>query len=74
MASHVIESIGNSPFGGVAHAFHAARERLAAYRAEQAHRSLIARELAAYSDRDLCDLGISRSDVPAIVNGSYRRY
>ena len=31
------------------------------------------RELAALSDRELWDLGLGRSDLPAIANGAYRR-
>ena len=30
-------------------------------------------ELAAFSDRDLSDLGLGRSDLQAIINGTYRR-
>jgi uncharacterized protein YjiS (DUF1127 family) len=29
--------------------------------------------LLAFSDRDLWDLGLSRSDIPGIMNGTYRR-
>ncbi len=30
-------------------------------------------ELAAMSDPELCDIGINRSDIPAVVSGTYRR-
>ena len=30
-------------------------------------------ELAAFSDRELWDLGLGRSDLQAIINGTYRR-
>jgi uncharacterized protein YjiS (DUF1127 family) len=36
-------------------------------------RELVLRELSSLSDRDLADVGLSRSDVPAIVRGMYRR-
>ena len=36
-------------------------------------RELVLRELSSLGDRDLADIGLSRSDVPAIVQGMYRR-
>ena len=36
-------------------------------------RELVLRELHSLGDRDLADIGLSRSDVPAIVRGMYRR-
>lgn len=30
------------------------------------------RELGAFSDRELADLGISRSDIPEVVRGHHR--
>jgi uncharacterized protein YjiS (DUF1127 family) len=36
-------------------------------------RARIARELLSCSNRELFDLGISRGDIPAIINGTYRR-
>jgi uncharacterized protein YjiS (DUF1127 family) len=30
-------------------------------------------ELAAFNDRELWDLGLGRSDLQAIINGTYRR-
>ena len=35
-------------------------------------RELVLRELHSLGDRDLADIGLSRSDVPAIVRGMYR--
>jgi uncharacterized protein YjiS (DUF1127 family) len=32
-----------------------------------------AAQLSRFSDRDLWDLGLSRSDLPSIADGSYRR-
>jgi uncharacterized protein YjiS (DUF1127 family) len=43
-------------------------------RAEQARqRRQIANELSMYSDRELQELGFSRSDIPSIAAGHYRR-
>ena len=43
-------------------------------RAEQGRqRRQIANELGMYSDRELQELGFSRSDIPAIAAGHYRR-
>ena len=36
-------------------------------------RELVMRELASLSDRDLRDLGLTQSDIPAVVRGMYRR-
>jgi uncharacterized protein YjiS (DUF1127 family) len=36
-------------------------------------RRQIANELAMYTDRELQELGFSRSDIPSIAAGSYRR-
>jgi uncharacterized protein YjiS (DUF1127 family) len=49
------------------------RTRFAAWRAERRRRDRLARELALLTDRDLTDLGVGRADIPAIVNGTYRR-
>jgi uncharacterized protein YjiS (DUF1127 family) len=37
-------------------------------------RARMAQELQSYSNRELFDLGISSADIPAVINGSYRRY
>jgi uncharacterized protein YjiS (DUF1127 family) len=47
--------------------------KFAAFRAAQAERSKISRELNMYSDRDLLELGLSRGDIPAVASGTYRR-
>jgi len=44
-----------------------------AWRTERQRRLKLVRELSAYSDRDLLELGFSRHDFPAIINGRYRR-
>ena len=44
-----------------------------ARRAERRERRQIVRELSTYTDRELLDLGFSRADFPAILNGTYRR-
>lgn len=43
------------------------------YMARRRKRDQILRELSAYTDRELADLGFCRSDIPAVANGSYRR-
>ena len=49
------------------------KTRFAAWRAGRRERARIARELLSYTDRELFDLGIGRGDIPAIINGTYRR-
>lgn len=44
-------------------------ENLAAQRARRAKAAQIERELSAYSDRDLDDIRVARSDIPAIARG-----
>jgi len=36
-------------------------------------RRRIERELGTYSDRELAELGITRTDIPAIARGEFRR-
>lgn len=73
MASHVIASTGSSLFAQAAQAWAGFTARFAARRAEAAMRRRIARELSTYTDRDLRDLGVSRDNIPDIVNGTFRR-
>src|SRR5436305_1962852 len=47
--------------------------RLRARRDEQRSRRQTVRELNVYTDRELLDLGFSRADFPAILDGTYRR-
>jgi uncharacterized protein YjiS (DUF1127 family) len=48
-------------------------QKYKAWRTERQRRLKLVRELSAYSDRDLLELGFSRHDFPAIINGTYRR-
>ena len=43
------------------------------YTARRRERAQIIRELGAYTDRELAELGFYRQDIPAIANGTYRR-
>ncbi|MDA8248661.1 MAG: DUF1127 domain-containing protein [Rhodospirillales bacterium] len=71
MASHVM----NSAAGLIAADRPVSlKTRFLAWRERRRERARIARELATYTDRELLDLGISRTDIPAIINGTYRRY
>jgi uncharacterized protein YjiS (DUF1127 family) len=47
--------------------------RLDAWLVRRRERAELVRTLRLMGDRDLRDLGISRADVPAIVEGVYRR-
>jgi uncharacterized protein YjiS (DUF1127 family) len=47
--------------------------RLGAYLAARRARNLELRELYRFSDRELWDVGLSRSDILAIEKGVYRR-
>jgi uncharacterized protein YjiS (DUF1127 family) len=47
--------------------------KVMAWRIVQQRRHKLVRELSAYNDRDLLDLGFSRADFPAIINGTYQR-
>ena len=44
-----------------------------AWRTERQRRRQLIRELDAMTDRDLLDLGFSRYDFEAIINGTYQR-
>jgi uncharacterized protein YjiS (DUF1127 family) len=69
MASHVLGSttgVLRAPLSDL-------RQRLRNWRAQRQYQAQIARELAAYSARDLSDLGIAKGDIPAIVRASFRR-
>ena len=43
------------------------------WRVQRQRRLKVVRQLSAYTDRDLLDLGFSRHDFPAIINGTYQR-
>ena len=44
-----------------------------AFRETRRERGRIVRELSAYSDRDLAELGLFRHDIHAVAAGTYRR-
>jgi uncharacterized protein YjiS (DUF1127 family) len=44
-----------------------------AWRSERQRRRQLIRELDSMTDRDLLDLGFSRYDFAAIINGTYQR-
>lgn len=71
MASHVL-----TPTGSLAAAEQrtSLKARFLAWRERRRERARIARELLSYTDRELFDLGISRADIPAILDGTYKRY
>ena len=73
--AHSMASFG-SPVGasGLAHNFAALfGSRFSARRSQMIERARIRRELDSYSDRELRDLGISRSDIEAVANGRFAR-
>jgi uncharacterized protein YjiS (DUF1127 family) len=47
--------------------------RIVAYLVSRRRRIQDAEVLHSFSDRDLWDLGLSRSDIPGIISGAYRR-
>ena len=73
MASQVFDTAADTIWAQFALAVAARRQRFAAWREKRAYRARITRELNTYTDRELFDLGIQRADIPAVVNGTYRR-
>jgi uncharacterized protein YjiS (DUF1127 family) len=73
MASQVLDNATESLWAQVGHAVAERRERFAAWRAKRAYRARIAMELNSYTDRELFDLGIQRADIPAVLNGTFKR-
>ena len=55
--------------GRLAHLFAA----LAEWNRERLRRKTVAAELATMNEAELRDIGISRADFPAIIDGSFRR-
>jgi uncharacterized protein YjiS (DUF1127 family) len=72
MASHVIDTTTTTAHDA-ASMWAETKHRFSAWRRQRASRARIARELATYTDRELFDLGITRADIPAVINGTYRR-
>jgi uncharacterized protein YjiS (DUF1127 family) len=73
MASQVLDTVTDTVWAQFVHAVTERRQRFAAWRAKRAYRARIARELNSYTDRELVDLGIQRADIPAVLNGTFRR-
>jgi uncharacterized protein YjiS (DUF1127 family) len=73
MASHVIDIIGSSLCARLWQGWRRLRERFTDRRATNAKRRQIARELAAHNDRELFDLGITRANIPQILDGTFSR-
>jgi uncharacterized protein YjiS (DUF1127 family) len=73
MASHVLNNSHVSVWAQLSHAVAERRARFSAWQGRRAYRARIARELYTYSERELFDLGIQRADIPAILNGSFKR-
>ena len=72
MATHVLDHVAGG-FGSLAERWAERRQRFLAWREKRRERARIARELLSYTDRELFDLGISRGDIPAILDGTFRR-
>jgi uncharacterized protein YjiS (DUF1127 family) len=73
MASQAIDTVNDTIWAQFGAAITERRQRLVAWQAKRAYRSRIARELNSYTDRELFDLGIQRADIPAVLNGTFRR-
>lgn len=73
MASSVFDVAHPTIWAQFAHAVADRRQRFGAWREKRAYRARITRELHSYTDRELFDLGIQRADIPAVVNGTFRR-
>ncbi len=74
----ILTSITSSaaPFPGRA-ALRAKRDRMVRHwyrsRARRQRIARFTRELQAYTNRELSELGLDRSDIPAVARGTYRR-
>jgi len=73
MASQVFDTTTVSLWTQLTDTLADRRARFSAWQAKRAYRARIARELNTCTDRELWDLGFERHDIPAVVNGSYRR-
>ncbi len=73
MASQVFDTAPETVWTQLVHAVTERRQRFGAWREKRAYRARIARELSTYTDRELFDLGIQRADIPAVLNGTFRR-
>ncbi len=73
MASQVYDIATDTLWAQFARGVAVRRQLFAAWREKRAYRARITRELLTYTDRELFDLGIQRADIPAVVNGTFRR-
>ncbi len=73
MGSHVLHDAAGFAPGSVAGRWTKLSRRIADWRERRRRRAQITRELLSYTDRELFDLGITRGDIPAVINGTYRR-
>ena len=73
MASHVLTSNAGSPAESATDRRVSLKQRFLAWCEQRRRRAQVARELLTYTDRELFDLGISRGDIPAIIDGTFRR-
>ena len=73
MATHALNMTHQSVWDQFARAATTLNRRFAAWHAVRVARARVAEELNAYTDRELSDIGISRYDIPAVVNGTYQR-
>ncbi|MBN9508789.1 MAG: DUF1127 domain-containing protein [Alphaproteobacteria bacterium] len=73
MGSHVLHDAAGFAPGSVASRWTKLSRRIADWRERRRRRAQITRELLSYTDRELFDLGITRGDIPAVINGTYRR-
>ncbi len=65
--------VGFPGFSGVKSAVQDLLQRYAQSRARQRAADQVYRELQAYTDRQLHDLGLDRSDIGAVARGTYNR-
>jgi uncharacterized protein YjiS (DUF1127 family) len=73
MGSHVLRDAAGFVPESLAQRWATLVRRIADWRERRRRRAQITRELLSYTDRELFDLGITRGDIPAIINGTYRR-
>ncbi len=68
--AHALASFGTPVGTGL---FSNVRAQFTARRTRMLERARIRRELESYTDRQLSDLGLSRMDIPAVLDGAYSR-
>ncbi len=65
--------VGFPVIAGLRSAVHDVLQRRALVRAKRREADQVFRELQAYSDRQLHDLGLDRSEIGAVARGTYSR-